>query len=627
MRVNRPVFAVTMLAASLMASTAAVRAAEVVARAASASNDTYEEVAGTWADSATASKVAGLPEGKARALQANAEGKVIGAAVFKLKVPEAGKYFLDLAYPESANAQDAAVQITGTSEPLLRFVDMAPAPDEKSMSDKWVRVASFDAVGAGEVQVRIEPNLESKPVVEGQPFLLAVDSVRLTTDDTGVVNAAVVTEAASSTGSAAPAAAADAAALAPGEDSPFAAAASAGAAADSPFEMPDGSKAAAEPAAAAAPAAPAAAAAPDDDPFAAAGEKPKDADPFAEPVAGAASAPAAAPAQPAVVAVSSGDTPFEGSSPAEKVDDPFASAPESAAPAAVASAPAASAPAASADPFAEPGTDSAFQPAGSVIKSETSSPFDTASAGSTAAASSDPFATAAEAAPVEVAAVAAAPAPAAAAPGYDPFATNVGSSGTSTGADPFAVSGAQPPAETSAAAPTSPTAVNPFVEGAAPGAANAMPSGSSPSGSAFAAPAGSAPFAPMEATPEAAAPAAEEVSEPAVDLPFKSSIQDALDAAKKTDRPVLILFTGASAQATAVESTMSRPKVAQELGSFELVKVDYRANRALARKYAVKSYPYVVIMNKHGYTQGHMIPTAQEDALIQKLTPFVQAYF
>jgi thioredoxin-related protein len=114
---------------------------------------------------------------------------------------------------------------------------------------------------------------------------------------------------------------------------------------------------------------------------------------------------------------------------------------------------------------------------------------------------------------------------------------------------------------------------------------------------------------------------------PLVDLAFSTDIDSAVKKARQQQRPLLLLFSGDSQQAQAFERTLRHPEVAKVLEDFELVRVDYRSNRRVAREYAVMSFPYIVVKNRHGFTEGHVLPSNNRDALRSTLISYTQQLF
>ncbi|CAN5506174.1 hypothetical protein BH09SUM1_BH09SUM1_01590 [soil metagenome] len=247
-----------------------------------------------------------------------------------------------------------------------------------------------------------------------------------------------------------------------------------------------------------------------------------------------------------------------------------------------------------------------------------------------------------------------------AAPGMATPAATMSTAASGMADDPFAKSGMMTPVPTNAMTEGSPfgipsgtsapnTSDDPFAKPVAP-MMSATPKPQDPfasmGGMATPTPASSGPLtglstaemaptmtpAGMTATPTPASEVSMDFSTPtpeapAVKLPFHNTIQAAVADAKKNDRMVLVLFSGDSIQAHNVERVMGSAEVAKVLGDFELVRLDYRESRDVARKYAVKSFPYLVMLDKYGYTEGHVLPSGDGDALIKKLQPYAQRLF
>ncbi len=129
----------------------------------------------------------------------------------------------------------------------------------------------------------------------------------------------------------------------------------------------------------------------------------------------------------------------------------------------------------------------------------------------------------------------------------------------------------------------------------------------------------------VQSQPQVVTPAAEPPQ--LADLDFHSSIAQAKEAARETGKPVLILFSGDSTQANTFERLMRQERVADKLDEFELVRITYRENRPLAREYAVTSFPYIVVLNRLGYTIGHLLPKREADPLISELSNYTQRFY
>lgn len=113
----------------------------------------------------------------------------------------------------------------------------------------------------------------------------------------------------------------------------------------------------------------------------------------------------------------------------------------------------------------------------------------------------------------------------------------------------------------------------------------------------------------------------------AVPLQFHSDLNKALEVAKAENKPILLLFTGDTMASRSFERALASARVSRELQKFVLVRVEYRPNRELARRFAVNNFPYAVILNRFGYTSGHLVPTTDQDLLVRELSPYTQAFY
>lgn len=112
-----------------------------------------------------------------------------------------------------------------------------------------------------------------------------------------------------------------------------------------------------------------------------------------------------------------------------------------------------------------------------------------------------------------------------------------------------------------------------------------------------------------------------------VDLQFHDSINQGVTAASASGKPVLVLFSGDRRSAQQFERLLSREEVARQLAGFELVRINYLDNRDVASEYAVRSFPYLVVLNRLGYTIGHVLPMDNAELLIGTLSPFTQKFY
>ncbi|MBI1289885.1 hypothetical protein GC173_01390 [bacterium] len=552
----------------------------------------YAELSGSWQNAAAQSLAVG--PGKPAARESIAADKLTAVAEFTPIISVPGEYKVEFAWPPTANAKDVTITVSGQAGFQKQIENVVL---DGAQSGTFSTLLTLPLAPGQPFSVKIDGTTSTGPAVASQPWSLGIAALRISSGEGAAMDDPFAQPAAAepvgdpfaapATGTMADPFNATAPAAAPANADPFSQPTNAAPATD-PFSTP-ASAASADPFSAA----PAAAQA---DPFTTPDTgSTAMADPFAAPVAAASTGadPFSSPANPATTA--SNPDPFASgapapsnpfgapaSTPAPSAANPFA---PSANPTNIAASdpfaapdPVRSAPANSVDPFAPP-------PSTGTAPSD---PFG-APTSTTNAASSDPFSTT----PVNATAPA------------DPFAPAV--TNTSTPADPFA------PAVTNTATPADPFAPSTTAGNSDP---FASPSTTSPV---------AAPNAP--ATPNPLASFKQDAPAAASTLNFGTNLTTAMSEARKARRPVFILFSGESQQATVFEKTLNDPKVAEVLGEFTLVRVDYRENRELARKYSVTNFPYAVIINRHGYTEGHMGPSKNTEAIRQNLIAFTQQLF
>ncbi len=111
-------------------------------------------------------------------------------------------------------------------------------------------------------------------------------------------------------------------------------------------------------------------------------------------------------------------------------------------------------------------------------------------------------------------------------------------------------------------------------------------------------------------------------------LPWHDTLEDAIAAAYERRTGVMILFSGDTFRARTFEETLASEEVRNWLlNEFELYRVDYRPNRKFAHQYHVRQFPYMVILNRFGYTVGHALPVNDPDKLLERLAPYRQTLF
>jgi hypothetical protein len=540
----------------------------------------YKESAGSvWVSAGRGPAVEGA-EGSSRQL-IPVDGKLVGSAEFLFTGVPPGSYSVQLAWPAEANALGAMVSLSRGNAMQLVSVDF-----NGTQAGTWQQVAQLIVPEESDLILKIDASTVTGPANPEQSLAIALDGARLVAAEADPFAAAEAGAATNTSDDpfAQPAAAVAVAPIAAGDpfsaapaDSPFSGS-TAAAPAEDPFKAPD---------------APAAASA--DDPFKTA------------PTTSAAASPS--------------DSPFS-SSATTPADDPF-KAPDAAAPA-------------TADPFqAAPTTASAAAPATDPFGSSTPDDPFTAPASAPAAGDSTPFAggqvVSSEAAPAQSAFPVAAgdspfsaSSPTSSEPAADPFTSSgeVSSPFTAGGSTTIAPadSGVSSPFEGSgAAAPLPPApAATPAPEVAAPAADGGNPFATD---------------APADSIPLTASPDQDRsiLAQPAqakqVELSYHPSIEAALAKASETNRPVFVLFTSNTASSQTFEDVLHSPEVADVLLKFERVRIDYARNRPIARRFSVRSAPYAVIINKHGFTEGHVIPSNRAEEISRGLQLYTQRLF
>lgn len=109
---------------------------------------------------------------------------------------------------------------------------------------------------------------------------------------------------------------------------------------------------------------------------------------------------------------------------------------------------------------------------------------------------------------------------------------------------------------------------------------------------------------------------------PALRVPHLQSLSLARLTGRLQHRPVMIIFSGESQASQAFERAISSPEVASRLGDYVVVRLDYRQNRELAHEFSVGEFPYVVFLNRWGYSVGHLIPASSPEVLARDVSAF-----
>jgi hypothetical protein len=121
-------------------------------------------------------------------------------------------------------------------------------------------------------------------------------------------------------------------------------------------------------------------------------------------------------------------------------------------------------------------------------------------------------------------------------------------------------------------------------------------------------------------------PVAPEADSPVV-LTYHASLTEARAAAARSGRRIVLLFTGETRRGTEFEIQLADPDVVTTLSEFELVRIDYRRNRELARQFSVTTFPYVVVLNPSGFAEMHFLPSRDKMLIVEKLSPLTQPLF
>lgn len=112
-----------------------------------------------------------------------------------------------------------------------------------------------------------------------------------------------------------------------------------------------------------------------------------------------------------------------------------------------------------------------------------------------------------------------------------------------------------------------------------------------------------------------------------IDVDYHPTLDDAKAAARQSGKRVLVLFTGEGRRASEFDEAFRHPDMESILGDFEIVAIDYRTNRALARRYSVRQFPYIVILSSRGFTEDHIIGHGDRNVLSERLLPHTLGIF
>lgn len=526
--------------------------------------DRYSEPTGTWQADVASSGAPGLTENASSRVLSAAEGALSGSARFETMLEEGGDYHIDLAATTSANARSITVLLVGTDGESTTKIDFVPGAAGKP--GEWMRLGTVEVAAGGSASLTITADSSLGPVSDSEPLQLGIAAARFTNEELPAFPAMVASEAGAIT---------DAIFSSPPQET-----------VRNPFEETIAEA--------------------EENPFS---EEPAmtSENPFAAPGEGSVTNPFDSDAAPAV------ENPFETDNSDMAVENPFSSD------AAVSDNPfdSAAAPVVE-NPFeqsAPPAVENPFE--GAAPREEASNPF------GEAPPSGNPFA----GAPDQT---------------TSPFDQPAGTQ-TTTATSPFDSAPAQPaspfenaPAAGGTASPfdTAGSTVSPFDN------APAQTGGSTPlpfdTTSTSQDPFARGPQQPV-ATPEPLDPALAFTNAPApttatasgdvlAEMDKMTSVEQAREKAVAEKKPIFLYFGGESAQAERFERTLNNPAVAEKLGDFILMRVDYRDNRDLASKFAVTSFPYVVILNEMGYTVGHVLPVTNANNLVRSLEPFTLRY-
>ncbi|MCC6547356.1 thioredoxin family protein [Candidatus Sumerlaeota bacterium] len=158
-------------------------------------------------------------------------------------------------------------------------------------------------------------------------------------------------------------------------------------------------------------------------------------------------------------------------------------------------------------------------------------------------------------------------------------------------------------------------APNPAAPAIAPNdVANPFNDSSMPAASMMSAPKPASPGAP----PAAATTTTEEI------IPWAPSLDAAIQQAKLEKKGVLLVFSGDTPTWSGFATALNSDTVASRIQkNFIPVKVDLKSNDAVAKKFSVKRAPYIVVLNKFGYTAGHVQPSSDPNSLLALLNPFM----
>ncbi|MCC5876638.1 MAG: hypothetical protein JJU11_10510 [Candidatus Sumerlaeia bacterium] len=112
-----------------------------------------------------------------------------------------------------------------------------------------------------------------------------------------------------------------------------------------------------------------------------------------------------------------------------------------------------------------------------------------------------------------------------------------------------------------------------------------------------------------------------------VEVDYHSSLEAAKSAASESGRRVLVVFTGEGRRASEFDEAFRHPDMEGILNDFEIVTIDYRTNRQLARRYSVRQFPYIVVLSSRGFTEDHIIGHGDHQVLHDRLLPHTLRIF
>lgn len=112
-----------------------------------------------------------------------------------------------------------------------------------------------------------------------------------------------------------------------------------------------------------------------------------------------------------------------------------------------------------------------------------------------------------------------------------------------------------------------------------------------------------------------------------IELQTHDTLDAAKTAARSSGKRILVIFTGEGRRASEFDEALRHPDMRNLLGDFEIVMIDYRRNRDLARRYSVNQFPYIVVLSSLGFTEDHIMGHGDTPFLRERIAPHGQSIF